>query len=247
MDLEELVKTCLDPTNVVVLQELYLTLPTHQNVSTSRLAGRTKTVLEMPSVARKRFVSAQSLTKDLTVKAHVPTSSVLLTLSVPCSMENPGACVIRVTNLQVLVFRDVLMSMSVLEAHVEKELFVKTCLELTDVCVQVDSLETPTNNVLENKTRNNAAQVDLVQLENFAAKENVFVREVSKEKAQDSVGILMNVHWPLLKILSVVKMLSVRICLEALTVNVHKGTMEIPLSPVHLAMAMIVDVLHLTV
>ena len=180
------------------------------------------------------------------MRVHVPTSSVPPTHCVPCSMENPGVCVIRVTSLLVLVSRDVLTSTSVLANPVAKEPSVTTLLEATDVSVPAASQAIPMLPVWVNRTRSSAVQPSPVLLESCAVKENVFVSEASSVKHPDCAEILMNAPCPHPRTQFVVRMLSVRIFLVVLTVNVPLDTMAIRSSPVSPAMEQIADVLHLT-
>ena len=242
----EIVKTCPDPTDADVQLVPSLTPTIHQSVSTSRPARRTKTVLVMPSAAKKRFVCVQNPTRDPTVRVHVPTSSVLPTPCVLCSMESPGVCVTRATSLLDLVYRDVLMSMNVLANLVAMEPSVTTRRVDTDVSVPVGSQVIPMLPVLGNRTRSSAVQPDLVLVENFVVKENVFVNEDSNVSHLDCAEILMNVPGHLLRIQSVVKMLSVRIFPAVSTASVPLDTMAILSSRVSPAMEQTVAVLHHT-
>ena len=247
MDLGALVRICQVPTDVAVQLEQYLIPVIHLNVSTSRLAGRMLIVQEMPSAVMRKFVSAQNQTRVLTVRVHVLTYSVLPTHSALFSMENQDVCVTKDINLLDQVSRDVLISMSVWEILVEKELSVKISQVITGVCVQVDSLVIQMLPVLESRIRSNVVPQDHVQLENFAAKESVFVKEVSKEKDQEHAEILMNVLLLHLRTLFVDRMLSVKIFQAALIVNVQMDIMATHLYHVNHAMEMIAAAHHPTI
>ena len=119
--------------------------------------------------------------------------------------------------------------MSVLAILVVKEPSVTTHPETTDVCVQVDSLETPMWPVQE-AARSSVAPLSPVPLENSAARASVCVSEDSREKPPASVEILTSVPSPRPRSLSVVRTPSVRICPAPLTANVQLDIMVTPSS-----------------
>ena len=141
-------------------------------------------------------------------------------------MESPGACVTRATSLQARASRDALISMNVLANPVEKERSVKTLKEDIVASVHQVSLGIQMLLVKVKSKPSNALHLGHAQVESCAHKENVFAREDFRGKDLFA-GTLMNVHRPLQETLYVVWMLSARIFLEVLTVNVPLDTMEI--------------------
>ena len=118
--------------------------------------------------------------------------------------------------------------MNVSASLVAKMLSVKTPREDIVASVRPDSLEIPTLPVREKLKLSSAPSLNLAPVENSVPKENVFVREASRESQAACVGMWTSVLKQLLKkSLPVVSMPSVKTCQEVLTANALQVTMEI--------------------